>query len=157
MDALRSFQPAFRMKQLDVRRGEFDTSLFVHVDTPLGEPRFTYARTRGKKVVALVIFTMAEQIDGVPCFGLGYAVPEDERGRGLAADLVTAAIAELRHGLRRNGLADFWVEAVVGRDNIASQKVAAAILGGPGQESADAISGEPVYVFARRFWDGELG
>lgn len=151
MDALNSFQPAFSGKVLDLQKGTLDPTIFVHRDMPAGEPRLTYARARGGKVLALVIITMAEPIDGERCFAIGYAVPPDQRGKGLAAELVTGAITELQDGLARNGVTSFYVEAVVGKDNIASQKVAAATLGDTLREGVDSVSGKPVLIYARRF------
>ena len=151
MDALLSFQPAFRAKELIVQKVAFDATIFVHMDKPLGEIRYTYVRTQGKKVTALVNITMAEAIEGVLCFAIGYAVPEEERRRGLATQLVKAAIAELQHGLARNGVTTFYIEAVGGKDNIASQKVAAATLTITPREGVDSISGNPVFVYGRKF------
>jgi len=64
MEGLESFQPAFRAKQLDVRKGELDPSVWVHVDEPAaGTFRYTYARARGDKVVALVMIVRGEPIE----------------------------------------------------------------------------------------------
>lgn len=97
-----------------------------------------------------MIITLAEPIEGVRCFAMGYAVPPDERGKGFAAQLVRGAIAELQRGLARSGVIDFNIEAVVGTDNIGSQKVAAATLSDTPKEGTDSLSGRPVYVYVRR-------
>lgn len=77
------------------------------------------------------IFIPAEPIEGCPCFGAGYAVAEDERGKGIAQAMLESSIQELRNGIRP-GLAGqvpgFYVEALVGVDNIASNKVASNVL-----------------------------
>ncbi len=64
----------------------------------------------------------------LPCFQLGYAVPEKYRAQSRAKKIVTAAIAELQNGLSRNGIAGFCIEAVVGTDNEPSMRVASATI-----------------------------
>lgn len=156
MDALRSFQPAFRAKKLDVRKGELDSTILVHADQPEGEPRFTYVKTNGSKVTALAIIIRAEPIAGEHCFAIGYAVPEDERGMGQATKIVQAALAEFQHGLARNDLTTFHIEAVVDKTNLASQKVAARTLTAEPRDGRDSISGKPVFVYSRRFQGAPL-
>lgn len=62
---------------------------------------------------------MAELIEGEPCFAIGYAVPDDQRGHGLSSSLAKSAIAELSHRLARYDISGFSVEAVVGMNNAA--------------------------------------
>lgn len=151
MDGLTSFAPAFAAKKLEVEKCRLDPTIWVHLDSPQGTPRFTYVRARGHKVTAMVILVPVEPIEGVPCFGVGYAVPEDERGKGHATELVTAAIAELQAGFAVHGLTEFWVEAVVDQGNIPSQKVAAATLSSSPRPGTDSLSGTPIFVYARRY------
>lgn len=102
MDALKSFAPEFRAKNLVVEKGRLDPTLWVHMDQPLpGEQRITYAQTKSKKVLGIAILSTAEPFEGAPCFGLGYAVCEDERGKGIAKNLVQAALAEFADGLAK--------------------------------------------------------
>ncbi len=152
MEGLESFQPAFRAKQLHVVKGDLDASIWVHFDEPAdGVHRYSYAKTRGDKVIGLVMVVQVEAIDGLPCFGVGYAVPEDERRKGIAKALLASSIAEFRNGVARNGLKDLWFEAVIGVENVASQRVAEAVLDVVPSTGEDNISGEPVLVFARRY------
>jgi len=81
MDALVSLQR-------DVRRGmptqpcDLSPGIRVILDQPNGVIRYTYARIEHGRVKAIALFVHHELIDGVPCFNLGYAVPEAYRGRG---------------------------------------------------------------------------
>lgn len=92
-----------------------------HFDRPNDEPRFTYVHVEGQTVTALANFTPNGSMDGSPCWAVGYAVPEALRGQGRGRDIVQAGIAELRSGFK--GHPPFYVEAVIGIDNIASQRV----------------------------------
>lgn len=156
MDGLRSFKPAFSAKQLEVFRGELDTSLWVHRDTPAQNVhRLTYAYAERSVVTAIAIIIQEEPIDGLPCFGVGYAVDEAERGKGLGKRVLAAAIAEFRNGIGRAGVTDLWFEAVVGAENHASQAVASAVLDVEPRAGTASISGEAVLVYARRYRRGE--
>ncbi len=123
-DALMSFQQAHENGDLLLQPGEIDAELLVHLDRPNGKPRFTYVRIEKETVTALVIFAIAPAIDGLPCFQIGYAVPKKYQKSGRAKNAVRAAIVELQHGLSRNQIREFYIEAIVGVDNNASQNVA---------------------------------
>ncbi|MDO7930342.1 GNAT family N-acetyltransferase [Pseudomonas sp. KFB-139] len=141
--------------QREVRRGmpthpaELHPSLRVIVDKPNGEVRYTYAKVEHGRVKAIAIFIMAEPIEGVPCFNLGYAVPEAYRNRGLASEIVEQGIQELRNGLSRHGIKKFYVEAVVGVDNRSSQRVAAKVISENAVQATDSESGEPALGYTR--------
>lgn len=148
--SLKSFQEHFSLGVIDVQRGALDRDLFVHQDEPGGTPRLTYVRLTGQTVTALVVFVLTEPIDGVPCFQLGYAVPEVYRSRGMAKATVSAAIAELKNGLGRNGAKPFFIEAIVGSDNAASQKVASETLSVEAEAVKDEVSGLPALRYLVR-------
>ena len=142
-DSLKSFQEHFSLGVIDVQPGALDRDLFVYQDQPNGTLRLTYVRLNGQTVTALVLFVLTDPIDGVPCFQLGYAVPEVYRSQGVAKAAVSAAIAELKHGLGRNGAKPFFIEAIVGADNLASQRVASETLSVETEEITDVVSGLP--------------
>lgn len=150
MDALTSFQQAYRAGQVQVQPCELHKGYAVHQDTPNGEPRITYVRLEGNLVTAVAILILAEPIDGEQCFGLGYAVRQSHRGRGLAKAIVDVAIAELANGMVRQGVKVFHVEAVVGQDNVPSQHVAMAVLSPTGKQTTDEVSGEPAIQYVKR-------
>lgn len=151
LNALLSFQRALQNRAVKPIQGELDPSILVYVDQPNGELRLTYVRLEGQRVAALVNFTDAEPIEpGVRCFGIGYAVHEKYRGQGRSKSLVEASISELSHGLARNGISEFHIEAVVGADNVASQHVAAATISPDSSPGTDTYSGVPIFQYVRK-------
>jgi RimJ/RimL family protein N-acetyltransferase len=156
-DALKSFQQALVDGQLQLQRGEIDSDLFVHVDKPNGQPRFTYVRLQRQTVTALVILVISDPIEGTRCFQIGYAVPEAYRSQGHAKNAVGAAIIELKHGLARNKISTFYVEAIVGTDNEASKHVAAATISTTPAEVTDQVSGLPALRYVRKIGEDAAG
>jgi hypothetical protein len=78
-------------------------------------------------------------------------VPEAERGKGWGKQIVAAAIAELKNGLSRaHPGATFYVEAVVGLHNVASQHVAAAVISNTPKQITDSVSGLPALHYMRK-------
>ncbi len=152
MDALKTFEPALRSGEISIQRGEVEPDLFVHLDHPNGEVRVTYARFKNGSpengsVTGLAIIIPAGFEDGLPVFQIGYAVPQNLRKRGNARDVSRAAIAEFRAGMARNGITSFRLEAIVGMENLASQKVAESIFGLSKKETVDEHSGEAVLQY----------
>lgn len=84
---LQSFQQALLQGTIQLERGALDRDLYVHFDKANGERRLTYVRLEGKIVTAFVNFVQCDRIEGKPCFGIGYAVPEAYRNQGRAKEL----------------------------------------------------------------------
>ena len=148
MVALIDFQRNVR-SGMETMAGEKNPKLSVVVDKPEGNLRYTYAKIEHGRVKAMAIFVFHEPIDGIVCFNIGYAVPEAYQGRGWGGDVVEQAIQEMRGGLARNNIKQFYVEAVVSVDNIASQKLAARVLDANPRETVDAESGLPALAYTR--------
>lgn len=146
-DALQSFQEELLQGRIRPQPCLGDPNLFIYSDKPLGSPRVTYARLKGATVTALVMFVFDDPIEGIPCFGIGYAVPEAYRNEGRAKEVVKAAIADLRDGLARGGRAVFYVEAIVGVDNRASQRVAEQVISDSPVAVTDKLSGLPALQY----------
>lgn len=149
-DGLVSFQDALTKGLVSPGRGELDPDLLVLVDSPAGEARLTYARVDGGVVTAFAVLVRADPVAGMPCFGIGWAVPAEMRGQGRARDVVHSAIRELRHGLGRNGVTAFHVEAVVGEGNAASRGVAERVIAPVGKPVTDGVSGLPAIQYLRK-------
>jgi RimJ/RimL family protein N-acetyltransferase len=150
-DGLQSFQQAFLLGQIELQPGILDKDLYLHVDEPNGEKRLTYVRLDGTTVAAFVNFVWSHPIDGVPCLGIGYAVAEAYRNQGRAKEIVNAAISDLKHGLGRSGKhRAFFVEAIVGADNIPSQHVAAQVISAESEAVTDQHSGLPALRYVRK-------
>jgi predicted acetyltransferase len=151
MDAFVTFGPALASGMIAVEPGAVDPNVYVHMDSPNGEPRWTFARIEKGKVTAIAIILMAEPYKGERCVQIGYAVAENRRGKGRAKAIAAAALAEFCHGVKQHGVSSFYVEAVVGVDNLASQRVAEAILqGAEVREINDEDSGEPAIQYMVR-------
>ncbi|HGK6853664.1 MAG: GNAT family N-acetyltransferase [Gammaproteobacteria bacterium] len=148
MDALVSLQQEVR-RGMTTNPTSQGKDIRVVFDKPNGIARYTYARIEHGRVKAIAILHVHTPIDGIPCFALGYAVPEAYRNRGWAKQIVEAGIQELSAGLGRHGVKQFYVEAVVGQDNVASQRVATAVVSSTHRESTDQESGLPVFCYAR--------
>lgn len=151
MDALVSFQEAYKRGIIDVQPGALDKRLFVHVDQPAaGSHRFIYVRFQGRTPTVLVNFTNADHLEGRPCFAVGVAVAEGHRKQGRAKDTVRAAIEEMRHGFTRAGLAPFYIEAIVHIDNVALQHVATATISAEPVPVVDSASGEHALQYLKK-------
>lgn len=148
-----SFQEAIRDGEIALQRGALDRNVFVYMDKlPSGATRFAYARMNGQIVLAFANFVTAGSEKGLPVFQVGVAVPVSERGKGRAKHIVAAGIAELKHGLNRaHPGAEFYVEAIIGIDNIASQCVAAAAISADTPKRiTDSVSGLPALQYIRK-------
>lgn len=141
--------------QIEIRRGlrfmrcELDSSIGVFVDKPNGRTRFSYANIENLIVKALSLFVAIEPIDGVACFAVGYAVPREYRNKGLATELVKKSITELQNGLGKNGVDKFYIEAVIGTDNIASKQVATNAISTTHEQITDSVSGKEAFRYLR--------
>jgi hypothetical protein len=149
-DALTSFQQAMLDGEITLRAGELDPDLFLYVDEPNGVPRFTYVRLDRQSVTAFAELCLTEPMHGHPCFQAGVAVPEAHRGKGYAKSVLAAAIAELRHGLFRNEISSFYVEAIVSIDNEPSKRVAASTISETPVAVTDRFSGLPALRYIRK-------
>jgi hypothetical protein len=149
-DALTSFQDALSDGQIRLQKGDLNPDLFVHTDRPQGVVRFTYVSLDRQNVAALAMFVIAEPIEGVPCFHVGYGVPERFRSQGRAKALVEAALSELKQGLLRNNVSSFYVEAIVGVDNEPSKRVALATISSTPDAVTDDVSGLPALQYLRK-------
>jgi hypothetical protein len=153
-EALASFQEALLAGEIRLQRGAVDPDLYVYADRPNGMPRLTYVRLEAQTVTVFVNFALADPVEGMPCFQIGYAVPPSLRRQGRAKNAVTAALAELQVGMRRNGVAGFYIEAVVGVDNPASQRVAEETIAPTATPITDEVSGQPALQYLREIPPG---
>jgi hypothetical protein len=150
MAALTSLQQALDNRLVMFQRCKLHPDLQVHLDDPSpGVSRFTYANISKGKVLAIAMFVVAEPVEGVPCFQLGYAVLDSARKAGLGSAIVAKSIEEISHGFKATPLKKFYVEAVVGRDNLPSNKIAAKVLARRPTEITDVFSGESALQYLR--------
>lgn len=149
-DSLKGLQKALNDGELSLQSGELDPKLSVLADRPLGKMRMSYARIENGIVTALAVFVLTESVEGLPCFQLGIAVPDALRRQGRAKTIVEAALAEMKNGFCRNGIPAFYVEAIVGTDNVAYQHVATATLSTTPLSVTDQFSGLPALQYLRK-------
>lgn len=149
--ALTSFQHMFSAGLLNLQRGALDRDLYVTLDHPNGIARFTYAHAEGSTVTALAILATSSPVDLLPCFAAGYAVPSAYRNQGRARRLLVSALSELQYGLARANISQFYVEAVVGKNNLASQRVAEEVISSHPKSVTDSVSGLPALQYLRKF------
>lgn len=148
MDALVSLQREVR-RGVPTQHCHLSPGVRVILDQPNGVLRCTYARIEHVRVKALSLFVRHEPIDHVPCFNLGYAVQEAYRNRGGASEIVEQDIQELGQGFGQHGAKSFYVEAVVGKNNLSSLRVASKVISNIPIEGTDSESGEPVFANTR--------
>lgn len=148
--ALESFQSALTNREITLTQCERDSELFLLVDMPNGDTRFTYVRLDGTRVSAMTQAIPCDPYKGEPCFNVSWAVPVELRGGGRALEIFKAALNEMSFGFHRAGMAAFWVEAIVDVDNKASQSVAAKAITTKPIETTDGVAGVPVYQYLRR-------
>jgi len=151
MDGLLAFNDALRRNALRLTQGEIDKNVFVVMDKPLGELRSSYVRMERKTAIAITTFVMNQSVNAEGCFGIGYAVLPSHRGKGVATGLVKSAIAELSNGFGRNSVKAFHIEAVVGVNNLASQRVAEKTINDHRSQSVEEFSGEAAFQYINRF------
>ncbi|WP_250487004.1 GNAT family N-acetyltransferase [Caballeronia sp. GaOx3] len=145
-NSLVSFQEVYSQGRLVPQRCALHPDLSVFADRANGSPRFTYAQIESGIVKATVIYIFKQDIDGIPRFELGYAVAEGFRQRGIAMDVVKKSLAEIQKGLCQSGRS-FYVRAVVGETNIASQKIAARLISSSPDQITDNVSGLPALAY----------
>lgn len=149
MSALLSFQKEISAG-MPTAASDGSPNIRVVRDELNGETRFSFARVEHGQVKSLVMFISGGNKNGVPCFDVGYAVATPWRGRGYAKEIIAQGLKELSVGLRlATGLSAFWVVAVIGMENFASQAVAKSTLSNTFEEIVDDFSGLPALVFRR--------
>lgn len=151
-DGMKSFQKELRRGGIAIQVARTDPNLFVHRDEPKGPPeiRFTYVRIKGTTVTAMVIFAAQPPENGKPYFAVGYAVPKKFQKQGRAKEILVAAIADMQAGLARNGMPEFYIEAIVGADNMASRKIAEQIISNEPAAITEKLSGLPAFKYVRK-------
>jgi RimJ/RimL family protein N-acetyltransferase len=119
----------------------------VMMDDANGESRLTYALAGpGNVVKAIAIYISAGFHEGVPCFQLGYAVDESFRKQGIATEVVKKSLDEMRTGFKSH-MPRFYVEAVVGKSNEASNRLASKLLSSTPKDGIDEVSGESAFQY----------
>jgi GNAT superfamily N-acetyltransferase len=148
--AMVSMEQALRAGGMRLEPSHLDTNLGTFLDLANGKRRFSCAYRHGDTITAFATLIIVDQIDGLPVFHAGFAVPPPYRGQGRAKAVLKAAIAELAAGLGRASKSAFYIEAVVGVGNAASNAVCRSVLTEKPEEITDSVSGQPALHYIRR-------
>jgi RimJ/RimL family protein N-acetyltransferase len=151
-DGLLSYQQALLRGEIDPVRCTLHPDLTLLMDQAGGENRLTFALVENGTLKATVVYLMADFYEGLPCFQVGYAVAEPFRRQGIAAKVVEQTIEEMQHGFRAH-MPRFYIEAVVARSNVASNKVASKVISAQPEAIEDEASGEPAFQYFRLIGD----
>ena len=149
-----SFQKGLHEGILELHQVPKQHELFAHFDEPEpGVRRLTYVRlTNDRRTVrAFLNCLMNGMIDGSPCMAVGYAVPENLHRQGLAKQLFRDVVQDQIAQAGNSGFGTICIEAVIDVNNIASQHVAEAVLGGERESITDSHSGLPAYRYTAGF------
>lgn len=142
-DGLVSFQEAFAAGLIRPIGCLHHKDLSVLFDYADGTPRMTYAFIDSSGTVkALAMFVPVEPVGKVPCVAIGYAVAEQFRGQGLSYEIVEKSIDEFKQSYKQRQR-QFYLEAVIGIENVASQKVSNRFISNFPDDITDEVSGAP--------------
>ncbi len=150
MNALRELQKALDNKWVDLTPCDIYKEISIIVDQPNGVPRFTYAIVESGKVHAVSLFALADPVERLPCFNVGYAVLESVRGNGIGTEILRKSIDEIYTGLARNGQKMFYIEAIVAIENKSSNSIAKKLISNSPTRCQDQFSGEDAFQYLRK-------
>jgi GNAT superfamily N-acetyltransferase len=150
MDALNGLQAALNAGTVQLNPCDLYPEIRVILDHPNETPRFTYAQVKVNMVQAIALLVKTEPVQGLPCFQLGCAVIESLRGQGIGTRILQQAIDELINGLSRTPIKEFYLEAIVSNENVASNKIAKLLISDVPKPCKDVFSGEPAYQYLRK-------
>ena len=146
--ALLSYQAAHKEGRVRPQPCALHSDLFVLMDDANGSARVSYALIERGVVKAIAIFIAGARIDQVPLFDMGYAVDERFRCQGIASRLTEQSLSEMRAGFGRH-MPRFYIQAVVGTTNVASQKVASRLFEDAPEAITDSVSEQPALAYLR--------
>lgn len=148
IDGLKNLQ--FALNQgLSLKTCELYPELNMIFDRPNGCDRLTYALIESGIIKSFTTLILAQPLQTKPCFNIGYATAKSFQSTGLASEVVEKSICELKNGFQRYNIKEFYIEAVISLDNIASLKVANKIISNERTTIIDSLSGEKVYYYKR--------
>lgn len=127
-DGLVELQKAIDAKVVKMDSCVLHSDIVIHFDRPNGENRFSYAKIVNGEIRSFAFFVIVEPLNNLPCFNVGYAVPEKYRNQGLGTDILKRSIDELAYGFGRNNVKEFYLEAIVGKNNTPSQKLLSKVF-----------------------------
>lgn len=149
-----SFQECILDSRFEIAPVSQHENLYSYADMPEpGERRLTYVRLdEDKKTVkAFLSCVLNGQVGGHLCVSVGYAVPEQYRNLGYAKSILRDVVQDLCIQAQRNGLRGLAVEAVIDQFNLASRKVAEAVLEVQAEPIIESLSKKPALRYTAKF------
>lgn len=146
MNALTSLQAEI-FKGIPLSKCKVHSELQMFVDQPNGRHRFTFVKVERNIIKAFAVYAFDNPIENVPSMNIGYAVPAEFRNQGLATEIIKNSIDEIKAEFQKVGINKFYVEAVIGVNNVASQKLAKNLISSEFNEIIDDVSGEKAFHF----------
>lgn len=125
--------------------------LHQHIDYPDDLLRVIYAHFEDNKLIGLCVFAKGDNLHDLPCFDIGYAIRKGHQQQGIGSRIVTEALDAFKQFLGKHELYEFAIEAVVGRDNDASNALAKNVLGVTPVKTTDVFTGTPVFAYQKTF------
>ena len=148
--AMLSIEQEIKGGRLQLNRCHYDPSMGAYADEVLGTTRFAYVRLDDQGVGAFANLVRTDPLHGLTCYQVGMAVPPRNRGKGYAKAIVELAIKEMAYGFGGTPLIEFYVEAIVGVDNAASNAVCRSVLSDKPENIVDGPTGEPALHYTRK-------
>lgn len=149
MDSLKFLQQAIDENFISFLPCDIHSEVVVHSDTPNDTPRFTYAILDGQVAQSVALFVLTQPVEGVHCFQMGWATIKAIRGKGLATNVVSKGLAELKNGMKQNGIEKFYIEAIIAESNTESIKIATRLFSKEPRQCTDSYSGASALQFLK--------
>ena len=122
--AFNAFQQALNANLIQTESGAIHKDLIVHMDSPQGAIRLTYAlMDSAKNIKSSCVVVLTDPYKEKPCFDVGITTSKEFRGQGFAKDVLNKCIDEMKYGFARNGISEFYLEFKVDKNNIASHSL----------------------------------
>ncbi len=81
-------------------------------------------------------------------------MPKKFQKQGRAKEILVVAIADMQAALARNGMPEFYIEAILGADNMASRKIAEQVISNGPEAITENLSGLPAFKYVRKVTSG---
>jgi RimJ/RimL family protein N-acetyltransferase len=136
------------LDRLNLTPSATEPGLYFHLDEPQGVTRLAFVRLEGRTVTSLATFFASPPIDGVMVFNGFYAVPAALRNQGRGKDILASALRQMAQGIAQSGVRVIRVELLVEADNVAAQRVAAAVISSSLATVTDQATGRPALLYS---------
>jgi len=124
---------ALKNGEISLERGRIFDDIYLHVDKPQGQTRFTYlmfSPTEKNKPIAKFSCISRGVHKNAILFDVDFAVAPEYQGRNFGSTIAYKASEEFKNGMKGKMTDGFWLEAIVDDDNTASKRISSKIIGG---------------------------